>query len=281
MKLPNIALRAFSGIIFVGLLLAGILINQYTFVAVFALFTGLLLYEFYGLIEKVAKVSTSKYLNILGGLFLFGAAYYSSQPEASFPLFYFFPYLVYILVLFISELYLKRSDPIKSLAYSLFGQLYIALPLALTNLIAFGFLWGYNSIFILAILVIIWVNDTFAYLTGMLFGKHRMFERISPKKSWEGFAGGLTFAIIVGILFAVFSNTCSFLFWTGFSITVVAFGTWGDLVESLFKRTLGVKDSGNIIPGHGGVLDRLDSTILAIPAIAVYMLVFFQIFGVF
>lgn len=281
MKLPNIFVRALSGIVFVGLLLSGILINEYTFAVVFAVLTGLLLFEFYGLIEKVAKVPVSKYLNIIGGLLLFGAAYYTSRKELDFPLLLpYLPYIIYILVVFISELYLKRPDPLKSLAYSILGQIYIALPFAFSNYIAFAF-WGYTPVFILAVLVIIWVNDTFAYLTGMLLGKHRMFERISPKKSWEGFAGGLMFAIITGILFSVFSNYHLYSFWIGFAIIVVAFCTLGDLVESLFKRTLGVKDSGNMIPGHGGILDRFDSTILAIPAVVVYIALFWKISSLF
>ncbi|MFT3995148.1 MAG: phosphatidate cytidylyltransferase [Dysgonomonas sp.] len=271
MKLPNIVVRILAGAVFVGLLLGGILINEYTFAVIFAAITGLCLYEFYGLIEKSANVPVSKILNVVGGMLLFlgGFAYQSIQQ-----LFLFFvPYIVYLLVLFIRELYMKRQDPIKSLAYSALGQLYIALPFTLTNSLSFSS-GEYNYVYILAVLVFIWVNDSFAYLTGMAFGKHRMFERISPKKSWEGFAGGAIVATASSYAFyslLASPHGLSLFQWMGFALLVVAFGTWGDLIESLLKRTLGVKDSGNMIPGHGGILDRFDSTILAIPIAVVYL----------
>ncbi len=271
------------GAVFVGLLLGGILINEYTFLLIFSVITALCLYEFYGLIEKDAKVEVPKYLNIVGGgLLLFGGAFmYSSaggnclyiegglSPNL-------IPYAFYLLILFINELYQKRTNPLQSLAYSILGQVYIALPFALLTGLAFPDSWetNYKYIFVLAIFVFIWVNDSFAYLTGMTFGKHRLFERISPKKSWEGFiGGGAVVSIASSLIFAHFYSDLSIPAWMGFAAVTVAFGTWGgDLFESLIKRTLGVKDSGNMIPGHGGILDRFDSTILAIPAVLVYLL---------
>lgn len=279
MKLPNIVVRILAGAVFVGLLLGGILINQYSFLIVFSLITVLCLYEFYGLIEKNAKVEVPKWLNIIGGILLFtGIFMYSSAGNCLYieqlsP--HLIPYAIYLLILFINELYKKRANPLQSLAYSILGQVYIALPFALLNNLAFSGNWGagYEYIFILAIFVFIWINDSFAYLTGMAFGKHRLFERISPKKSWEGFIGGAAVSIASSLIFAHFYPNLSIPAWMGFAAVTVAFGTWGDLFESLIKRTLGVKDSGNMIPGHGGILDRFDSTILAIPAVFVYLLV--------
>lgn len=264
-------MRLLTGIIFISVLVGGIITNQHTFIIVFSLITALSLFEFYGLIEKVAKVPIVKTWNILGGFFLVLGSYYfvaiQSSPIA------FLPFTLYLLTLFISELYLKRPDPIKSLAYSLLGQIYIAGPFALTNYLAFSYEQGsYHHIYILALLVFIWVNDSFAYLTGMMFGKHRLFERISPKKSWEGFIGGALFSMASSLIFAHFYPNLSTFSWIGFAAVTVAFGTWGDLFESLIKRTLGVKDSGNMIPGHGGILDRFDSTIFAIPAVTVYLI---------
>ena len=129
----------------------------------------------------------------------------------------------------------------------------------------------YNPILPLSIFIFNWVNDTGAYCTGMLFGKHRLFERISPKKSWEGSIGGAVFSIIAAIVLAHFFTFLSTGVWIGLGLTVVVFGTWGDLTESLMKRTLGIKDSGNILPGHGGMLDRFDSTLMAVPAAVVYL----------
>ncbi len=270
MKLPNIAVRILAGAVFVGLLLGGILVNEYTFLIIFSVITALCLYEFYGLMEKDAKVPVIRPLNILGGFFLFlGGFYYCVHTPSVIA---FVPYIIYLIVLFISELYMKRPNPIQSLSYSLLGQVYIAGPMALTNYLVFAYAPGsYHYVYILALLVFIWVNDSFAYLTGMTFGKHRMFERISPKKSWEGFAGGAIISIASSLIFAHFYPNLSVPAWLGFAAVTVVFGTWGDLFESLIKRTLGVKDSGGMIPGHGGILDRFDSTILAIPAVFVYL----------
>lgn len=273
MKLPNIVVRALAGAVFVGLLVGGILMNEYTFVAVFTLLTGLILYEFYGLIAKSAKVSVSRIFNVAGGILLFVGAFVHQSISGPQSILAFVPYILYLLILFIRELYLKRENPIQSLAYSLLGQIYIALPLALSTCLTFDY-GRYNFVYILAVLVFIWVNDTFAYLTGMMFGKHRLFERISPKKSWEGFIGGAIFAMASSWFFYHFlwyTHALSLFAWIGLAAVVVIFGTWGDLIESLLKRTLGVKDSGNMIPGHGGILDRFDSTILAIPAAVIYL----------
>lgn len=270
MKLPNIVVRILAGAVFVGLLLGGILINEYTFAIIFSIITVLSLYEFYGLVERDAKVPVVKVWNVLGGFFLFLGSFYYCAYEAS--VIAYIPYVAYILILFISELYLKRANPIQSLAYSLLGQLYIAAPFALTSYLVFSYEPGsYHYVYILALLVFIWVNDSFAYLTGMAFGKHRLFERISPKKSWEGFVGGAVVSVASSLIFAHYFTNLSTIAWLGFAAVTVIFGTWGDLFESLIKRTLGVKDSGNMIPGHGGILDRFDSTILAIPAIFVYL----------
>ncbi len=270
LKLPNIVVRILSGIIFVSILIGGMLVNQYTFIVVFSLITALLLYEFYGLIESAAKIPVVRTWNILGGFALvLGAFYYSALGSS---IFAFVPYILYLLILFVSELYLKRQNPIHSIAYSILGQVYIAAPFALTNYLVFAYEPGrYHYVYILALFVFIWINDSFAYLTGMAFGKHRLFERISPKKSWEGFVGGAAFSIASSFVFAHFYPNLSTMAWVGFSAITIIFGTWGDLFESLIKRTLGVKDSGNMIPGHGGILDRFDSTILAIPAVFVYL----------
>lgn len=276
MKLPNIVVRILSGVVFIGITLGGILINEYTFIIVFSLIAALLLFEFYGLIEKSAKIPVVRTWNIVGGFFLvLGSFYYTAFSSSVIA---FVPYIIYLLVLFVSELYLKRENPIHSIAYSALGQIYIALPFAMTNYLAFAYEPGsYSPVYILAILIFIWVNDTFAYLTGMAFGKHRLFERISPKKSWEGFVGGCVISVASSLIFAHFYLSLPTIAWLGFAAVVVVFGTWGDLFESLIKRTLGVKDSGNMIPGHGGILDRFDSTILAIPAVSVYLILINQL----
>lgn len=271
MKLPNFIVRVLAGAVFVAILLAGIYLNQFSFLAVFAVFTALSLCEFYDLMSKAGNVPLSKYANAIGGTILFISFFvYFSGLYSS--LLIFTPYIIYMQAIFISELYLKKGDPIKSLAYTMLGQMYVALPFAMANILAFSFSETYTCLFILAVLVLIWVNDSFAYLTGITLGRHRMFERISPKKSWEGFIGGTCFALAASVAFHYFTELYTVLIWMGFAAVIVVFGTLGDLIESLMKRTLDVKDSGRMIPGHGGMLDRFDSTIFAIPAAVVYLL---------
>lgn len=151
---------------------------------------------------------------------------------------------------------------------------YVAIPSAIT-------LFFYNPSFVgdpagpvllLVVIVTVWVNDTFAYLTGSLIGKHRLYERISPKKSWEGSIGGLMFSLLIAGLFAHYSNYISVDRSLIIAVLVVVFGSLGDLIESMLKRQAGVKDSGNLIPGHGGILDRFDATFFAVPFVFVYLL---------
>lgn len=269
----DLGTRILSGIIFIAILIGGILVNQYTYVIVFAIVVALSLYEFYNLLERTGRAKVSKTLNILGGLSLFIGSYsfFSSSSESLIVL---VPFALFILILFISELYLKRENPLQSLAYAVLGQAYISIPLSLLSYLAFNYesqSHDYHYAYLLGLFIFIWVNDSFAYLFGSAFGKHRLFERISPKKSWEGFIGGAACSIIAAIVYAQFHSQLPVWGWIGFALIMVSFGTLGDLIESLFKRTLNIKDSGNLIPGHGGILDRLDSVIFAIPAQFVYL----------
>jgi len=265
-------LRILTGIVFVSVLLGSILYNEYSFAIVLGIIQVLALTEFYGLIEKHTQTKISKYLNIVGGTLLFAGSFiFFSGIDSS--LIILVPYAIYLLTLFISELYLKRSNPLQSLAYSVLGQLYIAVPYSLLSYIAFNYEpdGSYHFAYILALFLFIWANDSFAYVFGVTLGKHRMFERISPKKSWEGFAGGAICTVIVSAIFAHYFTALSLYGWMGLAAVVVVSGTLGDLVESLFKRTLDVKDSGKLLPGHGGILDRFDSMIFAIPSLFVYL----------
>jgi phosphatidate cytidylyltransferase len=219
-------------------------------------------------------VQINRNICTLGSIALFLCFFYYGMNPAETGIF--IPYLVILIYLFISELYLKKKSPINNWAYAMFSQLYVALPFALLNVLAFqtnGIISDSQYLFILPLSIFIfnWVNDTGAYCTGMLLGKHPLFKRISPKKSWEGSIGGCVFSIAAAFALAHFFPIMSTFAWVGMGITVVIFGTWGDLTESLMKRQLGIKDSGNILPGHGGMLDRFDSAIMAIPAAVVYL----------
>jgi phosphatidate cytidylyltransferase len=236
----------------------------------------LCLWEFYHLINAQKRTKINPSCNCLGGFLLFLVTYLYASGICDY--YIFFGYLIYIVIILISELYKKHQDPITHAAYIFLGQTYIALPFALLNMIAFHGISGespvYNSMMIFSLFVFIWVNDTGAYLVGVALGKHKLFERISPHKSWEGFAGGLVFTIVSALVFAHFEPEIKFYHWIGLSLSVVVFGTWGDLIESLIKRTLDVKDSGCALPGHGGYLDRVDSLLLAVYAMLFYVQLF-------
>lgn len=275
----NFIQRAITGIIFVGVLIGCILGGPISFSLLFALITALTIHEFGVIISKQPDVEINKPICMLAGVFLFfGFAYLGVMPGQTEIL---IPYLFLIIYLLVSELYLKRKNPLNNWAYAMMSQIYIALSFAMLNVLAYHSIGNegelsnyqvqYNPILPLSIFIFTWINDTGAYCTGMLFGKHRLFERISPKKSWEGSIGGGVFSIIAAIVMAHYFPFMPISIWIGLALTVVIFGTLGDLTESLLKRTIGIKDSGNILPGHGGMLDRFDSTLMAVPAAVVYL----------
>ncbi len=154
-----------------------------------------------------------------------------------------------------------------NLAYLLLGQLLVALPLGSLSYLS----TRHDIVWTFALFILIWTNDTGAYLTGSLLGRHKLFERVSPKKSWEGSVGGAVFTLAAGLLFWRFSGVGGAAQWIGLSLLTVVAGTYGDLLESLLKRSAGVKDSGKILPGHGGILDRFDSILLAAPVALAYL----------
>jgi phosphatidate cytidylyltransferase len=245
----------------------------------FAVVTGLTIWEFTGLVNEREHVAINRLICTVAGVYFFLAMMgYNSGITSSGV---FIPYLISIIYLLIAELYLKQEDPVSNWAYTMMSQLYIALPFSLLNVLAFRAVGDgicYTYLIPLSVFVFLWINDTGAYLCGSLLGKHKLFPRISPGKSWEGSVGGGILVMVIAVLvwylteqYGVNDLQLSAVEWAGLGLTVVVFGTWGDLVESLFKRTLGIKDSGHILPGHGGMLDRFDSSLLAIPAAVVYL----------
>jgi phosphatidate cytidylyltransferase len=275
----NLLQRTVTGVLFVAVMVGCILGGVPSFGVLFMLIAVLAVREFCTLVNQQKGVTVNTPICMLAAAFLFLCfLYYGLDPRATG---IFVPYLLLVVYLMVSELYKKKANPIHNWAYAMMSQMYVALPFALLNVLAFSTgavstdgeltVSGYNPILPLSIFIFTWVNDTGAYCTGMLFGKHRLFERISPKKSWEGSIGGGVFALVVSALMAQWFPFLSLVGWMGLALTVVVFGTWGDLCESLLKRTLGIKDSGNILPGHGGWLDRFDSSMLAIPAAVVYL----------
>lgn len=270
----NLVQRTISGVVLVALLVGSVLWNAYSFGILFVLITAMAVHEFHQLSNRQGQVSVNQICAIIGGVLLFCCSFLFTSgviPALQGEWRLFLIYALFSIFVLISELYRKKEQPIHNWAYFFFGQIFTALPFSLLNFILF--IPTYRPIILLAVFVTIWVNDTGAYLTGMTLGKHRLFERISPKKSWEGFFGGALFALLSGYVFSRFVPEISLWEWFIFSEIIVVFGTFGDLIESLLKRTLQVKDSGNTIPGHGGLLDRFDSMLLAAPAIFMYLTV--------
>ncbi len=283
--MKNLITRALVGLLFVIVMVGGIIWRPDTFILLFAVITGMTLWEYTGLANQIEGVQTNRFISTVAGVYLhLAVAAWSIGLADSFVIFV--PYLITHLYLLISELYLKQENPVNDWAYTLFGQLYIALPLSLINLLAFRITPdqepAYNWLLPLSLFLFLWTNDTGAYLTGSLLGRHKLFPRISPGKSWEGSIGGALLTLAAAYLIGWLDNVTPadldthapaypILPWMGLGLVVVVFGTWGDLVESLFKRTLHIKDSGRILPGHGGMLDRFDSALIAIPAAVAYL----------
>ncbi len=263
----NFLQRTLSGFFFVLIIVGSIIWNPYSFAVVFTIITGWSVYEFHKLTNQQHEVQAMTLMSVVGAVLLFVISFLYASGTIIYPGFSI--YGLYIVLMLVIELYRRKPNPLHNWAYFLLGQLIIALPFSLLNFILF--IESYNPLILVAVFVTIWVNDTGAYLVGMTFGKHRLFERVSPKKSWEGFIGGALAALISGYVFSLFIPDINLWQWLLFSEIVVVFGTFGDLLESLLKRTVNVKDSGDVIPGHGGLLDRFDSMLLAAPAIFIFL----------
>ena len=263
----NFLLRTITGIVFVGLVVSSIVFNPLFFAGLFFGVTLLGLHEFYSLLKKGGKFPQSCWGMIMGGLLFAGFALVSNHLM---PAKYLVALLPLAVIAFIAELYSNKPSPFENIALTLVGLFYIALPFGLLN---FLYLQGVNYTFILLLgfFIILWVNDTFAYLFGITFGKHRLFERISPKKSWEGSIGGGLSSIAIACVIASFDKSLPVIHWIAIAVIIVISGTLGDLVESMLKRSLNCKDSGTLLPGHGGILDRFDAVLISAPLIFVYI----------
>ena len=273
----NLIKRILSGVIYIALIIAAILLLDNSPVMYLLVFPLLIVLGI-GEMSTMAKDDATQswlvnIIDMLGGVGLFVAFYlhYEGTTMQSRAL-WLLPVATYLLLRTIVQLYRPRQNALHSLERSFFSLGYIALPLAMLNCIM--------SItaprLLLGVFMFIWLYDTGAYCVGMLLGRHRLFERISPKKSWEGVIGGIIACVagayVTNYWFDEFFQVPDINVWVGLSVVVAVFATFGDLVESLIKRTVGVKDSGNILPGHGGILDRIDSLLLVAPAVLIYLL---------
>lgn len=275
--MKNFIIRTLTGIAIVAIQVLCTYLSPLSLAGLFLLLTALTVNEFLGIVSLKGHVQVNRPIVIVGSCYLFFAFWINSLTGGE-SLVVFAPYLVFLLYCYIKELYSHHANSIVNLGATMLSQVYIVLPLSLINFLAFGNFACFSGeapfyAIPLAIYIFIWASDTGAYLCGSLLGRHKLFPRISPKKSWEGSIGGALLTVGAAVAVAYFYSFMNVWQWIGMALVVVVFGTFGDLTESMFKRHLGIKDSGKMLPGHGGILDRLDSMLFVIPAVMVYIYV--------
>lgn len=269
-KLSNLTLRIIFGLIGAALVVTGVLYNEWTFLLLFGLICGISLAEFFHLLHQ-SKIHLNRSFAVVTGVLLFIINYLIQNNTLS-PKYY-YVVVAFVFLLFLIELFQINENPFYRIANTFLGILYIALPLSLFSSAAF-IRGSYDQTIVMGILLLLWANDIGGYIGGVSFGKHKLFERVSPKKTWEGSIGGALFSLGIAGFCAHFFPVLLLRDWVILSLIIVVFGSIGDLVESLFKRSLSVKDSGNLIPGHGGFLDRFDGLLIASPFLILYLKLF-------
>ncbi len=268
--MSNFWQRTLTGILFVIVLAGGIYYHSLSFALIFLLIVLAGIHEMSRLFSK-SENKIDLYSTAILGIYIFISIYLVRSGISS-PSVYtgIIPIIAY---LFIKELFLRNKAPLVNIALSLLTACYIATPFALINILAFKD-GVYNFHLPLAIFILVWINDTGAYLSGITLGKHKFFERISPKKTWEGTIGGFLLTICAAYVLSLLWNDMNMIQWLFFGSIISTMAVLGDLAESMFKRSIGVKDSGTILPGHGGILDRFDAVLFAIPMAVFYIELF-------
>jgi phosphatidate cytidylyltransferase len=244
--------------------------SEWTYFLVFLAICCFSIFEFYKL-TGLGGMLPLKYMGTFNALLIFVLSFLVEKGILS-PKYY---YIIFpsIALIFLVKLYKKEKKPFTNIAYTLLGIIYVGLPFALLNLSVYAS-GTYNYEIIIGILLLLWASDTGGYIAGVLFGRHKLFERVSPKKSWEGMVGSFILAMIIATLLCKYFEAMTWFQWYIVGVIMVIAGTYGDLVESLFKRSIEIKDSGNTLPGHGGFLDRFDGLLISIPFIIFLLKIF-------
>ncbi len=275
MNKKNLIQRARTAVVFVGLLIAMVMINQYTYAILMGAVIALSIFEFMKLSFMAREKNRISHLYMplaIGmGLTSFVLTFLSVNGIIPETWAIFFP--VAPLLFFVLELWADSARPFTNVSINILSLFYLAYPISLLNFIAFPG-GEYNRWIVLSMLLLIWVYDAGAYVFGSLFGRNKLFPRISPGKTWEGSLGGLFAAEIVAFLIYKIFGIYELHHWVVIAIIICLFGTLGDLIESMMKRGLKIKDSGNILPGHGGMLDRFDAFYFMIPFVYLYIKLF-------
>jgi phosphatidate cytidylyltransferase len=268
----NLTLRIITGLLGSAGIIAGVCISEWTYFAVFFTICFFSLLEFYKLAGLDGMVP-QKALGIISGMLIFTFSFLIERGTMDYR--YYFLIFPIVSCVYMIKLYKKfERKPFTNIAFTFLGILYVAVPFALLNIVAFDERGDYNFEIIFGCLFILWASDTGAYFAGTFFGKRKLFERISPKKSWEGFFGGAALALIFTYGLSEFFHSLSFLQWFIVGLIIIVGGTFGDLVESLLKRSMEIKDSGSSLPGHGGFLDRFDGLLISAPFIVAFLEIF-------
>ncbi len=268
--MKNLITRTLTGIVFILVLGAAILFHPITFFALFAIIAAIGMIEFYKLLEN-SQVKVNVLLGLITGMLCFGiTCFYALGYVSSL---WFLLVIPLVTLIMINELYRNNDNPFHNIAFTILGILYVVTPFSLLVLCGFPERTeqGYEPTIVLGFFFLLWSSDTGAYVVGMTLGKHPLFPRISPKKSWEGLIGGFIFTMFVALIIAQYYKSIKIADWLIIAVIICVFGIWGDLVESLLKRSLQVKDSGDLLPGHGGILDRFDSVIFSAPLVFLYL----------
>lgn len=269
-KLSNLQQRIVTGLSGAALLVTGIWYSDWSYFAVFAVIAMLSLSEFYKLVA-LAGISVGKKTGTIGGVLLFTGIFLLEKGYmGSVFLFLIFPYLF---LLFAIILFQSIERPFEKMAYTLLGIFYVTVPFSLLTMVAFHS-GEYTPEIVFGILIIIWGNDIGGYIAGVTMGRHKLYARISPKKTWEGTLGGVMLGLSASVVLSLFFDSWTTFTWIAVASIIVVFGSLGDLIESMLKRSFSIKDSGTFIPGHGGFLDRFDGLIFALPFVATYVILF-------
>jgi phosphatidate cytidylyltransferase len=271
MKLNNLFTRLLSGAAYVALMLGSLYLSPQVFAGVMVFAMVVALHEFYAVAAKTG-VKPQRIAGLLCGWTVFAACYagaFGLVGKSCNHIFFYLPIPLAVFI-FYAELFRKKNMPFTNIAYTLLGVMYVALPFSLTSFIYEAA--GVNAM--CSFFILLWANDSFAYLFGIALGRHKLFPAISPKKSWEGYIGGIVSVVVAAwVLHRIFDDV-ALVHMISFGVIISVTAVLGDLVESMFKRSAGVKDSGNIMPGHGGLLDRFDAALLSLPLVFVYVQLF-------
>lgn len=269
-KYNNLTQRLITGLAGAVIMIYASWFSEWTYFLVFLIICCFSILEFYRL-TGLDGMLPLKFMGTLNALLIFVLSFLIEKNMLADT--YYFVIFPSLSLIFLIKLYKKEKKPFTNIAYTLLGIIYVGLPFALLNISVYA-RGNYDYEIIIGILLLLWASDTGGYIAGVLFGRTKLFERVSPKKSWEGMVGSFIMAVFIATILIRYFDVMNWIQWYIVAVIMVVAGTYGDLVESLFKRSIEIKDSGTSLPGHGGFLDRFDGLLISIPFIVLLLKVF-------